>query len=320
MKLDEITKHVELQRKNKDNTGDIQLEAYLQRSGIDIKNIYQEFEMTSHYIDMHRDVSLGTDSIQLHSHSFYEIIYCSSNSGVEYLVGTSRYRLQRGDIVFVPPGIGHRPLLAINLIEPYHRDVIWMSMEFVKRLSEFIPDIGIHMKKWQGLIRITDSYAGKLAEAFHKGVKETEKKQPGWQAVVYGNAFQLMTFLDRVMQNNKTVYLGEQPELLDDIMDYIEQNLSGKITLSETAKRFWVSESTISQTFRKKMNVSFYHCVTQRRLIAAKVLILEGVVLEEVGERVGFGDYSTFYRAFKQEFGISPRQYRKLQTVKTKKE
>ena len=29
--------------------------------------------------------------------------------------------------------------------------------------------------------------------------------------------------------------------------------------------------------------------------------------------RVGFSDYSSFYRAFKQEYGISPRQYRALQ-------
>ena len=36
-------------------------------------------------------------------------------------------------------------------------------------------------------------------------------------------------------------------------------------------------------------------------------------MLEQVGEQVGFSDYSSFYRAFKQEYGISPRQYRKLQ-------
>ena len=61
------------------------------------------------------------------------------------------------------------------------------------------------------------------------------------------------------------------------------------------------------------MGVSFYHWVTQRRLIAAKLLIEEGKLLEEVAETVGFTDYSSFFRAFKQEFGISPRQYRKMQ-------
>ena len=60
------------------------------------------------------------------------------------------------------------------------------------------------------------------------------------------------------------------------------------------------------------MGVSFYRCVTQRRLIAAKQLIAEGTILEHVGRQVGFSDYSTCYRAFKQEFGISPRRYRKM--------
>ena len=34
--------------------------------------------------------------------------------------------------------------------------------------------------------------------------------------------------------------------------------------------------------------------------------------------QTGFGDYSGFYRAFKQEYGISPRQYRKLQEEQDK--
>jgi len=60
------------------------------------------------------------------------------------------------------------------------------------------------------------------------------------------------------------------------------------------------------------MKVSFYHFVTQRRLISAKTLILDGVSAETASAKVGFGDYSTFYRAFKREYGISPMEYRKL--------
>ena len=60
------------------------------------------------------------------------------------------------------------------------------------------------------------------------------------------------------------------------------------------------------------MDVSFYRYVTQRRVIAAKVLILNGEPLESIGEQVGFVDYSTFYRAFRQAFSISPMQFKKL--------
>ena len=59
--------------------------------------------------------------------------------------------------------------------------------------------------------------------------------------------------------------------------------------------------------------VSLYRYITQRRLIAAKTHIQNGATLEQVSRDVGFADYSTFYRAFKQEFGISPRRYRELQ-------
>lgn len=61
------------------------------------------------------------------------------------------------------------------------------------------------------------------------------------------------------------------------------------------------------------MGISFHQCLTQRRLIAAKALIQEGTLLETVGQDVGFADYSTFYRAFRKAYSISPRQYRRLQ-------
>ena len=48
----------------------------------------------------------------------------------------------------------------------------------------------------------------------------------------------------------------------------------------------------------------------QRRLIDAKTRIENGQRLEEVAAQTGFSDYSGFYRAFRNEYGISPRQYR----------
>ena len=115
-----------------------------------------------------------------------------------------------------------------------------------------------------------------------------------------------------IQERTASVLKAEKPDLLNEVLSYIELHLNEKITLEETAKHFYVSVSTITQLFRQKMGTSFYRCVTQRRLIAAKVRIGDGENLEDVSRAVGFSDYSSFYRAFKKEYGITPRQYTQL--------
>lgn len=286
---------------------------HLRQHGIDPSRIYQELEMESRYVDTHQDVTWSNNQVTLHSHAYYEILYCRTAVDVEYLVGSNRYRLEQGDIVFVPPGVSHRPLLSDHPTEPYRRDVLWLSTEFVNNLNYCFPyDHNAASTRDAHLLRTAGTKWEILGDLFRTGVWEAEHKQPGWEEAVLGNTMQLMVYIYRAIQEKSTQPpKAEQPELLDRVLAYIEANLSRKITLADTARHFWVSQSTISQTFRNKMGVSFHRCVTQRRLIAAKLLISQNIPLEDVGRQVGFMDYSTFYRAFKQEYGISPRQYHK---------
>ena len=291
-----------------------QVNSLLRGMGYDPDSFYQELEMDSPLVDTHRDTSYSNAQLQLHSHSFYELLYCRGDCGAEYLVGSQRYRLQRGDIIFVPPGVSHRPLLPEQMTEPYRRYVLWLSQEFMERFALLFPKDDLEQVPYSTLLRTAGTKWEGLAELFRDGVKEAENQAPGWEAFVVGNTTVLLTQLRRALQEHSAMLMkAEKPELLDRVLGYIEENYSKKVTLAETAKWFYVSESTVSQTFREKMGVSFYRCVTQRRLIAAKAQIQAGENLEHIGQQVGFADYSTFYRAFRKEYGISPRQYRKLQ-------
>ena len=272
-------------------------------------SIYQELEMDDPYVDTHEDPGTSAEHVQLHSHNFYEILYVCSGD-LQYLIGSERYRIRRGDVIMIPPGIGHQPLRSESPGIPYRRYVLWASTELMNGLRPLLPTDDLSAPN---LLRTTQTTRDAISACFASGIREAEQKKPGWQAALYGNTMELLTLLYRAAADKRTQQLqSERPELLDRILTYVEENLNHAVSLEDISRQFYVSQSTVSNLFRQEMGISFHRCVTQRRLIAAKELISAGEVLESVSAQVGFSDYSAFYRAFKREYGISPRQYRKL--------
>ena len=316
MKLDDVRKISEMDLPQTEE-GYAMVAAWLKERGIDPSNVYQELEMSSRYVNTHRDTTYSNARVALHSHTYAEILYCRSCEGVEYLIGSDRYRLQKGDIIYVPPGVSHRPILPEKLTAPYERDVLWVSGEFIETVLDMFPEEGLPDRKHRALIRTAGTRWEFLGEMFRDGVLEEERKRPGWETAVMGNTLMIYANMKRLhLEHSAGSLKAEKPDLLDKVTAYIERHYAEHITVSDLSRRFYVSNSTVSHLFKEKMGISIYRYLTQRRLISAKNRIAEGMPLEQVAVRVGFSDYSAFYRAFKQEYGISPRQYRTLQEGK----
>lgn len=279
-------------------------------------NMYQEMVMQSSSVEVYYDISKTKDDVQLHSHSFYEILFCNGGN-IHYLLGDKRYRLQRGDIVIIPPGISQRPLFLEELTEPYERYALWLNAEFLKQAIDNYPDLAfaLHQCEKAGsyLLRSSQATWSGLYAGFVNLWNESLQKRLGWQLCVNSGALTLMAHISRTFYYQDVAVPSEEKEdLMDEVFKFIDANLSDKITLESISNHFLVSKSTISHLFQKQMGVSFYRCVIQRRLIAAKNSILHGTPLSEVWENCGFADYSSFYRQFKKEYGISPREFLQL--------
>ena len=266
-------------------------------------------EMSSRFVDAHMDISFPGDVISPHDHNFHEMVYCLSG-GVDYLIGGQQYHLQRGDILCVPAGMTHAPLIPQQLTEPYRRYVLWISQEYFQILNSMFLGDSLHTRDLPRLIRASGSSGEFLSQYFRRCVQECEQKQYRYDGVVFGIVTELAVQLARLLRTEQSAPAGK-PGLLEQIISHVDAHLAERITVADVAARFWVSQSTVSQLFRKKMGTSFYRYVTQRRLLESKLLIKSGVPMEQVSVAVGFQDYSTFYRAFKSEFNISPTQYRK---------
>ena len=307
-----ISKLTELVKQASNNVEDmIALKNQLDSQGISLENIYQELEMSSSYADSHRDISTTCDRILPHSHSFYELLYCISSDNVQYLLGSQRYTLQKGDVLMIPPGISHCPLFPEVMHGAYERIVVWVNAEMLRQLCLRWPEIQL----WQdsAFLRTAGTVWEKpIEDVFLRSCHESEKREAGWEAALYGNTTVLVTMLVRALLSEGTAPSSERNELLDELLRYVEAHLSEKISVNSAARHLLVSESVITHLCSRQLGISFYRYVIQRRLIAAKSLIETGALLSEVATQVGFQDYSSFFRAFKQEFGISPRQYRNL--------
>lgn len=310
MKLSEVQQFADLLSayKNREINNETFENAIIEEGAI-LSNMYQELEMDSHSVDCLNDINYDKDNVQLHSHSFYEILYCQSGN-IQYLLGTNRYQVKKGDIIFIPPGVSHRPLYLDKLVEPYARYVLWINPDFIKSTAS---DWNFHLLNEPVLFRTGGSNWEHLKKYFEQAYQEYQIKQEGYEACIRSLTITLLIYITRALSHSKHIEpLVEKKELLDEVLDYIDLHLNDKISLKTTAEHFYISEKQLSRLFSFKMEVTFYKYVTQRRLIAAKTYILNNEPIETIYDKVGFSDYSTFYRAFKKAYSLSPQQFKKL--------
>jgi two-component system, response regulator YesN len=97
------------------------------------------------------------------------------------------------------------------------------------------------------------------------------------------------------------------------VINYIRDNYSKNITLSEAAELVGVTPEYLSKLFYQKINVNFVVFLRNFRISIAKRMILSGKYrIQEVADQVGFKDPKYFNKVFKSVCGISPSEYKKV--------
>lgn len=257
-----------------------------------------------------------------HTHDYYEF-YFFLNGNVSMFIDGIPFKLQTGDVIMIPPDVPHHAV-STGKDAPYQRFVFWISQDYCKELMALSPDYVYIMQKatHQGqYIFHYDTIAFNALQAkVFRLIEELLSDRFGKDAKVS------LCVNDLILHLNRTVYELEHPgtqkeeqNLYEQLLHYIETHLDEDLYLDTLAKNFYISKFHIAHIFKENLGLSIHQYITKKRLDMCRNAIVSGTSIGQAYAQYGFKDYSCFFRAFKKEYGISPKEYKELNSHKLEK-
>ena len=95
------------------------------------------------------------------------------------------------------------------------------------------------------------------------------------------------------------------------IADYMQTHCDRNLSLSELASQAQMSLHYFARSFKQTVGLSPHQYLIRCRLDRAKAMLLQNELsIAEIAQRVGFSDQSHLSRHFRQQTGVTPRQWR----------
>lgn len=92
----------------------------------------------------------------------------------------------------------------------------------------------------------------------------------------------------------------------------VREHYSRDLQLAEVANRVSMNYSYFSKLFKERTGLTFTAYLTKVRMEEAQKLLKDPTLrINEISEKVGYGNLYHFSRAFKNYFGVSPKEHRK---------
>lgn len=257
----------------------------------------------------------GMKEVRTHSHDYYEF-YFFLEGDVYMKIGERSYRPSYGDIILIPPKIQHCAMI-LDSTKPYRRFVFWISCDYADQLQKQSESYGYVLKRAmerQKYVLHQEEIAFRETQSkVFRLLEEVRQDRFGKEEKIS------LCIGDLLLHLNREAYSQEHPireraiqGLYELMMDYIEEHLKENLELDELARVFHVSKYHISHVFKEETGISVHQYILKKRLDACKNAIRSGDKITSVYPVFGFRDYSAFYRAFRKEYGISPKEYREM--------
>lgn len=246
----------------------------------------------------------GPESVDYHYHTFHKLIFLLGGQ-VAYDVEGQTYHLSAGDALLVGCGTVHRPVFLKN--SPYDRVILYISPEFLEENSPPGQDLGQCFTRAGADFSFVIPQGGGL-DTTVKNLEESIKATGFAREMLCKSLFfQLMILVNRGFLNAPPRQVASYDEKIRQVLEFIHNHLTEPKSMDEIAAHCFMSKYHMMRKFKSETGYSIHQYRGSKRLFLAKELLKKGNSPTETCFACGFHDYSAFARAYKKQFGSSPK-------------
>lgn len=226
---------------------------------------------------------------------FYLIHYIVSGQGSFQKRGAS-YALGPGMCFIIRPDEVTR--YEADKEDPWH--YIWIGFTAAFPLPRWIAeqDILEADNAAESFLQLEKQYTKYCGSAGENGVRE---------AFICGKILEIILLLNQKYTEKKETQAQKTARIAQ---NYIDAEFASGITVAELARRLHHERTYLSRIFKASTGMPPQEYLCKKRLSEAKRLLTEcGMTPTEAAGAVGYPDIYAFSKAFKKEYGLSPRAY-----------
>ncbi len=248
-----------------------------------------------------------------HLHKHYEI-YFFLEGDVTYFIEGSYYKLEPYDILIINDREIHNPIF--NSHSYYERIVtnIYTNTNpyFYYNNYDFLYCFKHRNLGKNNLIPRNVVKDKNLYSYFEKIFNYSHDQSLEAKAMIDTTLMQLLIELNDIYKKNVESFnytLNTTYSKIQSIVNYINNHLETKITLQSLQDHFYISKYHLCHIFKESTGFTVQEYVMQKKIILAKELLFSGKTASQTSLELGFNDYSSFYRIFKEYVKMTPLQY-----------
>ena len=251
--------------------------------------------------------------IPVHWHDEFEIIYVRSGFLTVSISGES-YIGKTGEAFVVSPGNLHLMGSQSGTVDYY---TFLFPLKYISFRTDDMLDDKLLEPLNSGHLMICPRVKDTAKELCEQLIKIYEAKNDESESKITTQVRTKIILLQFILEMWKKGFVIENDTsgrntVEKEMVSYIQQNFTGKISLREFGEQFHLSEKYISRYFKEHFHITLSQYVTYLRLEHAKQLLQDtDIPVTDVAMQSGYQNVSYFIRSFQKAYAVSPLKYRK---------